>query len=220
MMLLPNSKPYYYYSDHSADHTWIVFSGWSLIGKSLISCLNKSNLLVVSAYDPYHLEHAVSDIFSHVKTTSFSVLGFSLGGLWLSRHLDFFSEAKELVFAGVRPRYHLQDITLMKEALEKNRNETLTHFWKQCVIRSMFKEFYLHQDSTLFSLELLQEGLNYLAEFEFIFPEKSSRVRFLQGQLDRVAPINELINASDSYDIEMVKNQGHVFWPELDNLRR
>ena len=44
-MLLTNSKPYYQFIDNQSNHTWIVVSGWSLLGSFVIKPVKKSKLV-------------------------------------------------------------------------------------------------------------------------------------------------------------------------------
>tara|TARA_Y100000748_G_C15503018_1_gene490848 strand:+ start:6538 stop:7197 length:660 start_codon:yes stop_codon:yes gene_type:complete len=217
-MLLNNSKPYYQFIDNQSNHTWIVVSGWSLLGSFVIKPVKKSNVLFVSDYDPYTLLEDIDFWFKEYAIQDYSIMGFSLGGLWLSRYVSYFMMAKRVVFSGIRSRYMEQDISSLRLGLESNFCEILTLFWRNCISVSYNSDTYFqNQQDYSWQCKRLLRGLDYLNEFDFQWPLEDEKVHFFHGQLDRIAPLKE-ITKQDAYDFQVIKRQGHICCPDLDIL--
>tara|TARA_B100000427_G_scaffold133371_1_gene110975 strand:- start:11964 stop:12617 length:654 start_codon:yes stop_codon:yes gene_type:complete len=217
-MSLNNSKPNYHYLDNHADHTWIILSGWATLGMFVVKPIKHSNMLFISDYNPYNLAETVDDWFKRYAITKFSIMGFSLGALWLSQSLNRFDQAKNIVFTGIRSSYTATQIATLKKGLEAGDASVLYSFWGNC------KAFFKNEDPFLrahtqfeWDYRCLLLGLQYLVTFSFEWPVSGTNITFFHGQLDRIAPLSEL-TLRENYDFRIIKRSGHICMPVLDDL--
>ena len=217
-MSLTNFKPYYQFIDNQARHTWIIISGWALLGSFVIKPVKKSNILFISDYNPYLLSKNIEKYLCYYGIHNYSVMGFSLGALWLSHYLSYFTQAKHMVFSGVRSSYPSQPIQRLRIDLDLDKDKVLSSFWKDCRPPITNKKNFV-KSHTEYSWqdERLLRGLDYLEKFKFHWPAPEKKILFFHGQLDRIAPLKE-ITKQNNYDFRVIKRQGHICLPDLDGI--
>ena len=139
-----------------------------------------------------------------------SILGWSLGGFLAA---DFAANNKgridELILVGVKRGYKKTDIDKIKGYIRRNRAAYLRKFYDECPVEEGLKRVYLEE----MDIATLMEGLDYLSGAEII-PErlKGLDVRFVHGENDRIAPIDEaraLAKGLEGSEFSEIKGAGH-----------
>ena len=213
MMCFQDSKPHIAFYDNKQSHCWIVISGWGILAEFMIKPPLASNMLYISDYNPFTLKNHLKNLLSTYAIKSYSVLGISMGGLWLSQHQSLFSNAQEFIYLGIRDTYTDDVLQPIVALLHQDLSSCLSHFYRNCCATSnqanqLIQNHKLH----LFNKHTLLEGLNFLKSTRFHVKQSCDKVRFFHGALDRISPVKGLkwINPNN---LTIVQRKGHLFSP-------
>jgi hypothetical protein len=206
-----------YFESKEAVHTWIIFSGWSFNALAGITKQENYNCLCISDYDPFLLRDWCKKNLSNYLKTPYSVLGFSLGALWLSQNSDLFSDVKKCVFVGLRKSYSGSQIEPIKELLQADYVRCVRKFHNQCLSKAMQNNYIFRDDINHLNKEVLELGLTYLEQTPFNIDAIKPNTQVIHGGLDRVSPLKELDFITSS-QLHIQKRMGHLCLIELDSL--
>ncbi len=151
-----------------------------------------------------------------------SLLGWSLGGFLAA---DFASQnpyrVNELNLVSIREKYDPERLKEIKINLGKNKKAFLYRFYLECFAKaekeelSWFKKRLLKAYTEEFTLDLLNEGLDYLSSARI--DQRTfggiKKVRFFHGEEDIVAPAREGERVSAS-----VENSQWVCFPKTGHM--
>lgn len=206
-----------YFEGKDALHTWIIFSGWSFHALAGIAKLQNYNCLCISDYNPFLLRDWCENNISNYLKTPYSVLGFSLGALWVSQNSDLFIDAKNTVFVGLRKAYTETQIEPIKELLQADYASCVRSFQVQCLSKTMQSNYVFQDDINHLNKDILHQGLTYLVQTSFNVDSIKSNTQVIHGGLDRISPLKELDFISRS-QLQIQKKMGHLCLVELDRL--
>lgn len=207
--------------DKDADVTMLLIPGWAADHRVFNSLNLPMNYLMPVKFSPFDFEKRLLEAMAKNSLDKISILGWSMGGFIA---FDFLSKHKEMVdsvtFVSVRDRFTKEEIDLTRSLLNKNRAAFLYKFYTDCFSKdekdklSWFKKGLMRIYLKDMSLETLFEGLDYLSTIR-ITPEALDRVKvkFVHGELDRIAPIKEARRLKDRLpqaEFIAMKGAGHM----------
>ena len=201
----------------NATHTWVVIAGWSFDGRAGLEISSRSNTLIISYYDPFELASWCEENLDDYLTTPYSVLGFSLGALWLSHNQKLFSSALRRVFIGIRRSYTQDVISPVEAALQHNFRQCVAAFHNRCLSMGMRQNQMVLCDPEFITKPTLEKGLMYLKSFSFNTRIIRSTDSIIHGMLDKIAPFREL-DFIDTNQLILKKKMGHLCLVSLDLL--
>lgn len=207
--------------DKGADVTMLLIPGWAADHRVFNSLNLPMNYLMPVKFSPFDFEKHLLEAMAKNSLDKISILGWSMGGFIA---FDFLSKHKEMVdsvtFVSVRERYEKEEIDKTRSLLNKNRAAFLYKFYTDCFSKdekdklSWFKKNLMRVYLKDMSIETLFEGLDYLSTIR-IAPEALDRVKvkFVHGELDRIAPIKEARRLKDRLpqaEFIAMKAAGHM----------
>ncbi len=216
-MSLSHSEYNCFYCNNNTSHTVIVINGWGFPGESFQGIISDS-FLVISDYNPVTLSQYITEIFNRYSIKTYSVVGFSLGALWLSLNYSLFPHSKGFFFLSARPSFSQNAIRPIMSLLHRDKKACLTQFFQNCFSSSDLAEKYLTPFfSTSLLFNFLHEGLDFLQTYSFspaIFEDPSISYCFIHGKRDRISPYLPFLKwfkryHQDTSELISVKHSGH-----------
>lgn len=202
---MPSANIEYNFLDRGFSETLLLLPGWATDCRIFTRLNLDYNYLLSDTYFFLQLEKEFPSFLKHYNLHKVSLLGWSLGG-FTAYHLGlrYPEKIKEITLAGIRKKYPREAVNEMREAVQKNKKAALYQFYKNCFSRQerdifkWFKKNLIDQYVDEFQIQYLLDGLDYLEGSE-ISPATSYPVplRFIHGQNDTIAPIQEAIEIAD-----------------------
>jgi pimeloyl-ACP methyl ester carboxylesterase len=182
----------------------VLIPGWATDSKIFNNLHLPYNLLILNQANPVHFNQTLLTILkdNHIKNTS--IAGFSMGGFLA---IDFAKEnptfVDNLFLLGIRNKYDAKNIDFIKKLLIRNKAAYLLKFYQSCFNDKQsfleFKKALFNEYINNFSLDFLLETLDYLSSTNAsAIKLKNTNTIFIHGKDDKVAPLNEVTNISQS----------------------
>ena len=203
---------------HSDDRPLILISGWALDAQSLFLAPPAKQIIPISFYSPQTLATTIKTKLPSLPN-AYNVLGFSMGALWLSHHLDLFPDAAHIFFAGCRHTYSSQHIRPIQNQLKQNQHACLDQFYKTCCASpSQLQHLSQYHKTQRIPQSHLTAGLTYLETTPFNTNVTTlPNTHFIHGKLDRIAPAKELCWIPPS-KLTLMPRMGHCCLFELKGV--
>ena len=191
--------------DRGAKVAMLLIPGWASDYRIFAPLNLKANYLIPVKYSPFDFEKGLFYAMEKHALKEVSIIGWSMGAFVAS---DFISKYKERVcgitLVSVRQSYHKDEIDEIRDYLNRKRNAFLYKFYNDCFSRnerdklSWFKRELMKAYLKEMDLETLFEGLDYLSARE-LAPKvlDGLKVRFVHGEEDLIAPIEEARRLKD-----------------------
>lgn len=168
----------------------------------------KGRCLLPGPCSPAHFNKKLLRLMDEAGIEKASLLGWSLGG-FLAADFAAKNPARvcELSLVSIRERYDPGELKEMRANLAKNKRATLYKFYLGCFSGyekkelSWFKKHLLKDYIDAMELEVLNDGLDYLAHAA-IRPGSLAAVKkitFFHGEEDAVAPIREALRVKERF---------------------
>ncbi len=205
----------------NSDKTLLLIPGWATDYRIFDTLDLPYNYLM--PVEPFLLgfEKGLLEALDENGLDKISILGWSLGGFlaagFASRHRD---RVDELILVGIKRRYEGKDIEKIKGYIRETRRGWLYKFYSEYFSNGEqetflnFKKGLMRRYLDEMDAGSLVAGLDYLAGAE-IKPEslKALKVRFVHGEEDRIAPIDEarrLCEELPGAEFITVEGAGHM----------
>ena len=213
------------YTDRGYDDTMVLLPGWACDYRIFDQLDCKYNYMMPEFLYP---ETIIDDLNSELEShhlNNITLLGFSLGGFegirYALKHSDLIDR---LILIGVRHKYSSEEISLVKNNLNKNKNGSLMQFYKAFFYdqskMSWFKHNLMRDYCEKFSLDHLLYTLDYLAECSITANDLKNveNCVIFHGIEDSIAPVSEIQELCKDADKELtlLENTGHAVFLEQD----
>ena len=186
--------------DRGYPETMLLVPGWAFDGRIFEPLDLPYNYLMADSAEIGSLETQVLQFIETHDQTALTMLGWSQGGIALSKLAGRFPEkVSQLILVSVRQQYPQAGLREIQGLLERSRATYLKCFYKACfagadrTIETWFKATLLADYLETFTSTALMKGLDWLAQVR-IDPEDLRRVScvtFVHGADDTIAPIQE-----------------------------
>ncbi len=152
-----------------------------------------------------------------------TMLGFSLGGFeGLRFSLKYPQYVNKLILIGVRRRYSIEDMALIKNNLRRNKKACLIQFYKSSFYDQSkmlwFKQNLMRDYCDMLPLDFLLETLDHLAECSITASELRvvDNCTIFHGKNDSIAPAYEMqeLCKEANKELTLLENTGHAVFLE------
>ena len=199
-MISPGSK--FKILDRGFDKTILLLPGWAA------DCGIFSAMDLDYNYLMPRGPLSLSLTFADMKLGKISILGWSMGGFMACDIANKYPDhIYEVIFIGIRKRYDKAGIEKIKELLKKNKRAYLYKFYGDIFSEyekdglSWFKRNLMKDYIDKMGLDILIEGLDYLASAEIKSLPGGVKAAFIHGSLDKIAPIEEAREVSARFPL-------------------
>ena len=191
------SIPWRYHA-RGGRRTIVLLPGWATDARIFAELGGDYNLIaprgmLTSAPD------GLADFLAGLDAAPVVLLGWSLGGYaaadFACRYPDL---TARVILVGIRPRYPVEQIDTMRQAIARDRASCLTSFYRQCFFPGQRSEYRLFQTTlepayvAAWGADELLAGLDYLAEASLTPASMPPRpTELVHGAGDVIAPLSE-----------------------------
>lgn len=214
-------KSAFKFFDRGFKETLLLIPGWATDYRIFGPLDLDFNYLMPVEFSPFDFEEKLESALKEKKLGGISILGWSMGGFVAS---DLMSRcpgiAKEVTFVGVRRSYREDEIERTKAYLRKDKKAFLYKFYheffsdNEAKALSWFKGDIMKKYLSDMDLDLLLEDLDYILKARIkLGANEGVRIKFIHGQEDRIAPIEEAMEIRGSLpraEFISMKGVGHM----------
>lgn len=203
---------------------WVLFPGWASDARIFDPLNLPHHLILAQTRDPFGLEDRLIAFLDQKGIHQVSILGWSMGGYVADQFVQKYpARIDQLILSGMRPHYTIEGIVAVQNLLKMSRESYLAAFYKTCFSKSQmvhwqwFKSRVLSDYLQQFNLEVLLDGLDYLAQHH-LSPQyyPVNRTTVFYGEYDKIAPYESILPLKETYpqlQWRMVPKAGH--FPQL-----
>lgn len=198
----------------------LFLPGWGFDRRMLNLLAKLEGRLVIapaSFINPATVFSEILTLLDQHKLEQVAICGWSMGaGLALDFAAKHRNRVKSLELMGLRQSWPTTYIDHIKNGIEKNIIDYLATSYRKYFIgypreyqkfSCLLQEDYLREVSS--HLPALHNGLDYLANYQPMIPTAHIPVHLIHGQVDKVAPISEMIKLTGARTT-ILKEGGHM----------
>jgi len=198
------------YINRNYPHTIALFPGWATDTKIFDTLNIHFNYIIVNQLNPWKAASALAQYLTQINLNKIHLLGWSMGAYIVDEMiLNNPHKISSAILISAKPSYTLTEINDVKDKLKKNRVGYLYQFYKTCFSKFEkkmwhdFKKNLLPQYLETQDLEVLMDGLDFLAKSTLHTDKYKIPIKWIHGQYDEIASFDKV----QEYAQKLTKNQ-------------